>query len=215
MRGSMELWRTGDRRLGLSPLAGLAAALVPALAATALSALAVTTFCGCASEGSRPDDAKAPTQPDATKAVELRYRALTQNLSFGLVNESHSNRTELYSERQPLDRATTKVSPDEVVDAIVEYFRDEGFFEIAVRGAAPASATKGASQMLEVALPEGRYHAALRKGVSKEYATTFQTCAKALLDVYNSTMQLQAVEDAPDWINGTPRPATKSKKPGG
>jgi len=182
---------------------------------TGLCALAVTTLSGCVSEGSRAADVKAPTQPDAKKAVELRYRAVAQNLSFGLVNESHSNRAELYSERQPLDRATTKVSPDEVVDEIVAYFREQGFFEIAARGAAPANASQGASQMLEVALPDGQFHAALRKGVTKEYATTFQTCAKALLDVYNSTMQLQAVDDTPDWMNGKARPTTKSTTPGG
>jgi len=207
--------RPSARRFGKSSLEGLAALLVPALVLTGLSSLAGTTLSGCASEGSRVADAKAPTQPDAKKAVELRYRAVTQNLSFGLVNESHSNRADLYSERQPLDRATTKVSPDEVVDAIVDYFREQGFFEIAVRGAAPANVSQGASQMLEVALPDGQFHAVLRKGVTKEYATTFQTCAKGLLDVYNSTMQLQAVDDAPDWMNGTARPATKSTKPGG
>lgn len=206
MRGSMDLrQRSAACSVGRT-VAGLAM-------------LSATTLClsiagGCASEGTKTSETKSPTVPDSSKAVELRYRALAQNLSLGLVNESHSSRTEVYSERQPLDRATTKVSTDEVVDEIVSYFREQGFFEIALRGAAPA-APKGVSQMLEVALPDGKYYLALRQGVTKEYARTFQTCAKALLDLYNGTMQLQAVEDAPDWMNGTARPATKSKKPGG
>jgi len=230
MRGSMESGRRAARRIGENArsenaqtaeqrsLFGLAVrhapvVLVPLL--PLLPALSLAFLASCASEGSRAEESKVPTQQDASKAVELRYRALAKNVSFGLVNESHSNRTELYSERQPIDRATTKVSPDEVVDAIVDYFREQGFFDIAVRGAPPANVAQNASQLLEVALPDGLYHAALRKGVTKEYATTFQTCSKALLDVYNSTMQLQAVEETPDWMNGAPRPATKSKNPGG
>lgn len=212
MRGSMESGRRAARPVGenarrraVPSLTGLAALLVPALA--------IATLAGCASEGSRAEETKAPTQTDATKAVELRYRALAKNVTFGLVNESHSNRTELYSERQSVERATTKVSPDEVVDEIVKFFREQGYFDIAVRGAAPATPAANVSQLLEVTLPDGKYHAALKKGVTTEYATTFQTCAKALLDVYNSTMQLQAV-DTTDWMNSSPRPPSKKKSGG-
>src|SRR6187200_7838 len=81
-----------------------------------------------------PASAPEATKVDPSRAIELRYRALSKNLVFCLVNASHTERTELYSSRQPLDHATTKVSPDEVVDATVEYFREQGFFDIATRG---------------------------------------------------------------------------------
>ncbi len=179
-----------------------------------LVTVAVATFGalpGCSSGGTKSAEASAKTG----RPVELRYRAVAKNLSFGIVNESHTDRTELYSSRQPLDKATIKVSPDEVVDAIVEYFRDEGFFDIAQSGSAPKTAPAGASQILEVSLPEGPYFAVMQPGVSTDFVTKFQTCSKALLDVYNSTMQLQAVDSTPDWSGGgqpssRPRNASKS-----
>ncbi len=183
-----------------------------ALLATASLLLATLVSApGCSSGGTRASAAGAKTgQP-----VELRYRAIAKNLSFGLVNESHTDRTELYSARQPLDKATTKVSPDEVVDAIVEYFRDQGYFDIAQPGAAPRTPPPGASQILEVMLPEGSYHAVMAPGVSPDFITKFQTCSKALLDVYNSTMQLQAVENAPDWSTGSTSSRTSGKTKSG
>ncbi|MCY2961576.1 MAG: hypothetical protein NTY35_15545 [Planctomycetota bacterium] len=186
---------------------------VPRLLGTLLVLAGLAALPGCSSGGAQSDSAAHKTG----KPIELRYRAIAKNLSFGIVNESHTDRTELYSSRQPIDQATTKVSPDEVVDAIVEYFRDQGFFAIAQSGGAPKTPPPGTSQMLEVDLPEGPYHAVLRPGVTADYAKTFQTCAKALLDVYNSTMQLQAVDSAPAWGGNAPQPTggKKSSKGGG
>ncbi len=199
MRGSMELRPDSPPRRSRRCLLAPAACALPLLIGTLL--IGITA---CSSSGS-----KAATTVHAP--VELRYRALAKNLSFGLVNESHSDRTDLYSTRQPLDHATTKVSPDEVVDAIVEYFRDQGFFDIAVAGTSPASPPPGASQILEVSLPDGEYYAMLRTGVTADYVTRFQTCAKALLDVYNNTLQLQAVDEAPNWNGNSSRSTSKSR----
>lgn len=173
--------------------------------------LALTLLLGataCSSGGTK-------TEATAHGPVELRYRALAKNLSFGIVNATHTDRTDLYSKRQPIDQATTKVSPDEVVDAIVDYFREQGFFDIAVAGKSPVTPPQGVSQILEVVLPNGAYHAVLRPGVSAEHATSFQTCAKALLDVYNNTLQLQAVEEAPLWGGGAARNRDGTTKAGG
>ncbi|MBL8861818.1 MAG: hypothetical protein JNK02_07370 [Planctomycetes bacterium] len=179
------------------------------------AALGLAALSACTTGGARPDATGSTTQRDASKAIELRYRAFARKLSIGLVNESHTDRLELYSERQPIDRATTKVSPDEVVDAIVEYFRDQGYFGIAVRGPAPATPPPGATQMLEVVLPDGPYHAIVRPGVTAQFATTFQTCAKALLQVYSDTIQLQAVDEAPGWSEGRRGASGAKPKPGG
>lgn len=204
MRGRMDssrLWnlpRLARRGLGIPSLA-----LCAVLAGAGLPA--------CTSGGTQSE---GPAQKTG-RPIELRYLAVAKNLSFGLVNESHTDRTDLYSTRQPLDSATTKVSPDEVVDAIVEYFRDQGFFAIAQAGRAPAKAPQGVSQMLEVVTPDGPYHAVLRPGVSAQHVTTFQTCAKALLDVYNSTMQLQAVDSAPAWSGSEPARRRDPSRSGG
>jgi hypothetical protein len=207
--GALERRARSSAALGLAAgglvVRGLAVRGLAVRAVAALcSAVLLLTLAGCAT--SAPAAAAPRTAPDASKAVELRYRAFAQGLSLGLVNESHSSRVDVYSERKPIDRATTKVSPDEVVDAIVEYFRDNGYFEIAVRGAAPANPPAGATQVLEVVLPDGPWHALARPGVTADFARTFQACRQALLDVYSATMQLQAVDEAPAWRSGSPQP---------
>ena len=179
----------------------------------AIVVLLGTIPAGCSSSGS----ASASTDADAKPAqpTEIRYRAVTANTSFGLVNEAHTPRTELYSSRLPIDAATTKVSPDEVVDAIVDYFREQGFFELAQPGPMPSPAPQGVSQMLGVTTGAGSVHMALRPGASTAHARCFQTCAKALLDIYNNTVQLQAVDRPPDWKTGkTPQPGIQPRKGG-
>src|SRR6187397_1931992 len=96
---------------------------------TALAALALVAFLlpatlatSCSSSGSSGGSAHGEAKP--AEPTEIRYRAVTANTSFGLVNESHTPRTELYSSRLPIDAATTKVSTDEVVAATVDYFRE-------------------------------------------------------------------------------------------
>jgi hypothetical protein len=192
------------RRSSSSPRASRFARMLTALALTSLGA----GFAACSSTAtSAPEPAKGP--------VELRYFALAKDLSFGIVNATSTDRIDLYSKTQPLNQATTKVSPDEVVDALVQYFREQGFFEIAQPLGAPRPAPAGATQMLEVSLPDGKYHAILRSGVSVESATRFQTCAKALLDVYNNTLQLQSVDQAPDWGSSSSSSRDRSAKKAG
>lgn len=199
MRGGMD---AGRRRHVLPPaVSGWLAPTWSGWALALTAALATATLPSCASNA--PEPAAATTKTDPSRAIELRYRALAKNLTFCLVNASHTERTELYSSRQPLDHATTKVSPDDVVDATVERFRDQGFFDIASRGRAPSPPPPGATQVLEVSLPDGPWHAVMRPGVSGAFLQSFQGCAKSFLDIYNNTMQFQAVDEAPDW-SGSP-----------
>jgi hypothetical protein len=185
-----------------------------ALAVAAVAFLFPATFLtGCSSSGSSGGSADGDAKPG--QPTEIRYRAVTANTSFGLVNESHTPRTELYSSRLPIDAATTKVSTDEVVAATVDYFREQGFFDMAQPGPMPSPAPPGVSQMLGVTTPAGSVHMALRPGATKAQALCFQTCAKALLDIYNNTVQLQAVDQAPDWkTNKPPQPGIQPRKGG-
>jgi hypothetical protein len=194
-----------SRRRPLVPLA--VASLARTGSALALGSCLLLPAC----TSNAPEPAAVETKTDPSRAIELRYRALSKNLVFCLVNASHTARTELYSSRQPLDQATTKVSPDAVVDATVERFRDLGFFDIATRGRAPSPPPQGATQILEVSLPDGPWHAVMRPGVSTDFVKAFQTCAKSFLDIYNNTMQFQAVDEAPDWSGS----GTSSKRNGG
>lgn len=161
------------------------------------ASLAATIVAGCSSPSS--SGAAATGSAKTGRPVEIRYRAVSANATFGLVNESHTDRTQLYSSRLPLDAASTKVSPDEVVDAMVDYFREQGFFEHAQAGAMPANAPSGVTQILAVTTVDGPVLFALRTGAPTEQARSFQTCAKAFFDVYNNTIQLQSVDRAPDW----------------
>lgn len=170
-------------------------------------ALALLAFVPACSSSS------ASAEPTSKGPVEVRYRALAKNVTFGIVNASHTDRTDLYSTKQPLDKATTKVSPDEVVDAMVEYFQQQGYFDIALTGTAPEIPPPGATQILSLTLPDGAYYAVLRSGVTLDFAAKFQACAKALQDVYNNTLQLQAVDEAPDWSGSSSR--SGSKRSGG
>jgi len=159
--------------------------------------LGTTLLSGCSSPGAA-QGAEGPS-PKTGRPVEIRYHAVAKNANFGLVNESHTSRTELYSSRLPIDAASTKVSPDEVLDAVVDYFREQDFFELAQPGGIPVKLPPGTTQVLGVTTPAGAMHLTLRPGASTEQARCFQTCAKAFFDVYNATMQLQSVDQTPDW----------------
>src|SRR5687768_11886708 len=97
--------RAGSRLRGRRSVLAVAALVQAVLVTAAL-------LTGCSSSGSTGATADGEAKPG--QPTEIRYRAVTANTSFGLVNESHTPRTELYSSRLPIDAATTKVSTDEV-----------------------------------------------------------------------------------------------------
>lgn len=160
--------------------------------------LGVLTLLGACSSP-KSSAATEPKPANTGRPVEIRYLAVNGNKTFVLLNESHTSRTELYSSRLPLDAATAKVSTDEVVDATVDYFREQGYFQAAQKGAMPAKAPPGVTQILAVTTVDGPVFFALRPGAPTAEARTFQTCAKAFFDVYNNTVQLQSVDGTPDW----------------
>jgi hypothetical protein len=173
------------------------AALGRAVVGTVLVALAACSSPnakasnGAANDGAAPKGSGTPTQ--------VRYVIYASGQRLGLVNESHSNRAEHYSETKKLSEAGTKVTSDEVLEAVVEYFDEQGLFKTAASGVAPATSVNGISQALEVSIGGSVRHVTIGRGTAVDDHQRFLICAKAFADVYNATYGLQSVDRSPDF----------------
>src|SRR5689334_2556273 len=58
----------------------------------------------------------------------VRFTDFRSNRRLALVNESHTDPTEQYSQRRKVEDSMTKVGHDEVVAALIERFEEHGFF---------------------------------------------------------------------------------------
>ncbi|MDZ4772950.1 MAG: hypothetical protein SGI72_07420 [Planctomycetota bacterium] len=153
----------------------------------------------CGSTRSGGDDS-APSRPAKTGvALRVRYLAYASGQKLELVNDSHSDRTEVYSSTKRLEDAFVKVTPDEVLDETVANFAKNGFFEKATPGSAPLEAAAGVSQALEVEKGGTTSFWAITKTANESDRKRFLECAQLFAFVYNNTYQLQSVERAPDW----------------
>jgi hypothetical protein len=151
--------------------------------------------------------AGAPAAPAAQAGpMRIDFVDHASKVRCTLINGTPEERTALYSERRPLEAATTKVSTDEVIQEVVRYFREQGYFELAQPGAAPAPGAAGARQTLEIETPEGQFHALLSNATRPEDARRFLACAKAFLEVYSNTLQFQSTERPAGWDAGRQAP---------
>lgn len=176
----------------------------PRLRAAVLPVLLATLAAACAS-GRSAESASAATPGRALRVRWLDHRT---GLSLVLVNQSHTDRADLYSKKVRLQDAQTKVTTDEVLEEALRFFREQGFDELARPGAAIAGGA--ATQTLEIETPAGLSHADLAPGTPASDAKVFRTCRDNFTALYNSVYQLQAVDRAPDWQ--TPK-ATGKKQP--
>lgn len=131
--------------------------------------------------------------------LRLRYLAYASGQRLELVNDSHTDRTEMYSSTKKLDEAFVKVATDEVLDETLANFEHNGYFEHAQPGSAPLAPEAGISQALEVEKDGRTTFWAIQKTASDADRKRFLECAQLFAFVYNNTYQLQAVERAPDW----------------
>lgn len=154
-------------------------------------ALCVLAACGSTQSSARPEK--------TGRALRVRYLAYASGQKFELVNDSHSERTQVYSTTKKLEDAFTKVTPDEVLDETIANFKASGYFEHAGPGSAPLSASGDISQALEVEESGRTSFWALSKSASQSDVKSFVACKQLFLYVYNNTYQLQSVENAPDW----------------
>jgi hypothetical protein len=160
----------------------------------ALGLLVLASACSASGSGS------GPSRPAKTgEALRVRYLAYASGQKLELVNDSHSDRTAVYSSTKRLEDAFVKVTTDEVLDETIANFKQNGFFESAVPGSAPLTAAEGVSQALEVEKGGQTSFWAIAKTAGEADRKRFIECAKLFTFVYNNTYQLQSVERAPDW----------------
>jgi hypothetical protein len=182
--------------------------------ATALLALAASTWiAGCGAPGSHATDANAPAEEavpldwnvkgPAKKLsghpVRVRYVAYLSQQNLEIVNESHSDPHALYSEKRPLHAVQPKVQSDEVVEALVERLSELGGTRHMLPGAAPAAPPSRAAQALELETEDGVRSWVVRESSPEPERKLFRDCVKDFVDLYNATVQYQAVDEAPEW----------------
>jgi len=123
----------------------------------------------------------------------VRFTDFRSNRRLALVNESHTDPSEQYSQRRKAEDAMTKVGHDEVVAVLIERFAEHGFFKIAEAGPAPTSGAGTWSMTLEVERKDGLHHLALGASSSTAQRETFALCRSDFVQLYSSILGLQAV----------------------
>jgi hypothetical protein len=146
-----------------------------------------------------PSASKPSSAPVTTRPLRVHFVDWRSGQTLTLVDQSHTDRTALYSTAQPLGEANTKVTTDEVMEETIKFFRERGFFEHAVKGTASAAASTGAAQSLEVETPDETVHMDLGRTTSAADANVFRQCRDNFAALYNNVYQLQSVDHPPDW----------------
>jgi len=113
---------------------------------------------------------------------------------LNLVNEAHTDPVEFYSEER--SSASTKITSNEVLAAMLDYFDDQGFSTFATQGYAPRQGATGERSSIEVETQGGVHHLMYAQGQSQEALKTFRECQLAWLEIYNLTQQAQVVSNS-------------------
>lgn len=149
------------------------------------------SVCACAGTGDTNNVGQHSLEPGSPGRVTLVDYRTSNRLT--LVNEAHTDPTVFYSEKRAT--AATKITSNEVFDAMLGYFEEEGFSSQASSGFAPASGSDGLRKALEVETPSGvRFMALDIKNVTANYET-LQACSMAFIQIYNLTEQNQAISN--------------------
>lgn len=138
--------------------------------------------------------------------LAVRFTDFRSNRRLALVNQSHTDPSEQYSQRRKAEDAMTKVGHDEVVAALLERFDEHGFFKLAENGPAPTAGAGTWNMVLEVERKDGLRHMALGAASTSAQRECFTLCRTDFVQLYSSILGLQAVEREPDWQSQTPVP---------
>jgi len=168
------------------------------LVALILLMLALASLAACAST----PDTTSPTEESHFGSVRIQFRDFRPGGSrLALTNESAMDRVDYYS--QTRREAELKVTSDEIMNALVEVFSDEGFWDSARPGQPPSGADKpreGGQELhgiLSVETADRTGWITFRKGLTKDELELFQGCSQAFVAIYNATAGYQLV-DNPD-----------------
>ena len=141
----------------------------------------------------------------------LSYATPRQDLA--LVNDAHTDRTQLYSAARSIEDAGTKVTTNEIMAETLGYLDSHDYFKFAQPGVAPSSGEGVYSVSLELETPtHGVMHWSLRRDSTPKERQALQECCYAFRDVYNNTYQAQAVNRVPDFEGQQARAKKGSSK---
>jgi hypothetical protein len=159
----------------------------------------------------------ARPKPPQGDPVEARYLDYRNGRHLALVNESHTAADNLYSERRRLDEALTKVGRNEILDALEERLREQGYFKFARGGPAPTQGGGRLTTALEFRRGSEVVHIVSPGGGGDAERKAYLACVNDFIQLYTSILQLQSVEGAPGWENQSyakpAKPGTKPKQP--
>ncbi len=145
----------------------------------AAAIFAVSFFVSCASSG----------KSHRGTPVLVAYINPKRGENFELVNSSHTDRVQLYSESRSRDEAMRKVTSDELMDALLERFEQLEFDKYALAGQSTAE-----GPALEVVVGGSHRSIVWEKEDTLEEKRAWQACLTSFLDLYNSVYGLQSVE---------------------
>lgn len=159
----------------------------------------------CASDAGTSGGAALTGNPQRVAFIDYRSK---QRLE--LVNESHTGRIELYSETR--SDASRKVQTDEVVAGLVDMMKDKGFERLALVGAAPAGGDATLAIAVELEEDGEVRHVRGLRGMEPNDHKAVMTMYKGIIDIYNATYSLQAVQKRPgEEVFKNPVGSTKKK----
>ncbi|MBK7874625.1 MAG: hypothetical protein IPJ77_02560 [Planctomycetes bacterium] len=158
---------------------------------------------------------KPPQHAVTGHPVRVTYLAFASGRKFELVNESHTNPHEYYSQKVPIEQAYRKIQSDEVVQALLDRLKEQGALDQARAGAAQSFPAGSKAQALEIQMDGGVRHWLVTDQSPADERTRFLKSANDFVQLWNATIQMQAVDSPPEW-NGTSqgKPASKPKRPG-
>lgn len=140
-----------------------------------------------------------PAKKTTGHPVRVRYVAYLSQQNLEIVNESHSDPHDLYSKKLSVNAVKPKVQTDEVMEALLERFAELGATKRFQPGAAPATAPSRAAQALEVETEAGVKCWVVRETSPEAERAEFRGVVSDFVNLYNSTVQYQSVDEAPAW----------------
>ncbi len=167
---------------------------VPIVVIAALLSCLSLVLGACGSTSSKAARPEKSGRPQRVRLIDY-----ISHVNLELVNESHSDRSDTYSNTVPLANATRKVTTDEVLDEVIEQYKKGGFFEHATPGSAPSDGPANVGKAIEVEDGGKTVTWLVQKSAAKADRELFGRCTSLFGTVYNNTYQLQSVDRAPDW----------------
>jgi len=138
-----------------------------------------------------------PDAPEVIAPARVRFMDYREGTVFELVNEAHTDRVSLYSEVR--SDTQTKVTSDEVMEALLEYLKDAGFSAQARLGTAPRTSDSyfwGG----EIEEDGVTMHMIVSDQTPPEERRMFIDCYMNHVTLWSNTFQLQRVDAGPGEV---------------